>query len=33
VDHGAVELEGAGDVGLAAENIDQSLGAVHGCKV
>ncbi len=27
---GAIELERAGDVGLAAEDLDQSLGAVHG---
>src|SRR3954469_21664342 len=33
VDHRAVELEGASNVGLAAENIDQSLSAVHGCQV
>src|SRR5438445_13003009 len=30
MDHGAVKLEGAGDIGLAAENLDQSLRAVHG---
>src|SRR6266581_142543 len=30
MDHRAVELEGAGDVRLAAENLDQSLRAVHG---
>ena len=29
VDHRAVELEGAGDVRLAAEHLDQALRAVH----
>jgi hypothetical protein len=29
VHHGAVELKGARDVGLATENLDQSLGAIH----
>ena len=29
VDHGAVHLEGARDVGLAAEDLHQSFRAVH----
>src|SRR6267378_2755119 len=29
VDHRTVQLEGAGDVGLAAKNLDQALRAVH----
>src|ERR1043166_8262632 len=30
VHHRAVELEGACDVGLAAEHLDQTLRAIHG---
>jgi len=33
MDHGAVDLESARDIGLAAENLDQSLRAVNGVKL
>ena len=32
VDDGAVELKSPGDIGLAAENLDQPLDAVHEAK-
>jgi hypothetical protein len=29
MDHGAIDLESAGDVGLAAKQLDKTLHAVH----